>query len=233
MNDAGETVVDRIYEAALTPEGWPGVLDALGTMSGSAGGAMFVVSGRHPPKWVASEPVAAALNAFTESGAWRRNRRRERWAESSGGFLRDVDIFTPDELSRPDFQTHGLGFQLGTVIPMPTGEQIIVSFERCGSDGPHPFDANVAVDRVRPHLARAGLLTARLGLERARTAVATLAAIGLPATVLAASGRALVVNDLMERSSPDLLKPTAHGSMAVAPLNSGKWSQLSMKPLYM
>lgn len=71
-----------------------------------------------------------------------------------------------------------------------------------------------AVDPLRPHFARAGLLAARLGLKRARNAVATLEAPELPAAVTTASGRALVPNSLLE--TLEVVQPAAHGMVSLS-----------------
>ena len=81
---------------------------------------------------------------------------------------------------------------------MSSGDTVIFTFDRRFDDGPHDVAMRDAANSMRPHLARAGLLAARLGLERAQTMVATLAAIGLPAAVLTASGRVLAANQLMQ-----------------------------------
>ena len=39
-----ETLVDRIFEAALTPEAWPDVLDELAKIADARGGHVIVVS---------------------------------------------------------------------------------------------------------------------------------------------------------------------------------------------
>jgi len=114
----------------------------------------------------------------------------------------------------PELVTHGLGWQLGTVIPMTSGEVVVFSMERRYSDGPHDLSMRDAVDPLRPHFARAGLLAARLGLERARNAVATLEALGLPAAVTSWSGRVLVSNNLFGQFKTAL--PAAHGAIALA-----------------
>lgn len=98
---------------------------------------------------------------------------------------------------------------------MPSGEVFCITVERWLGDGRDEPAAVAALDGLRPHLARAGLLSARLGLERARTMVATLEAIGLPAAVLTASGRALAVNGLVDALSNFLL-PAAHGRLSLA-----------------
>jgi DNA-binding CsgD family transcriptional regulator len=98
---------------------------------------------------------------------------------------------------------------------MPTGEMVSFSFERWLASG-RPSAANIAIlDGLRPHLARAGLIAARLRLERARSAVAALDAIGLAAAVLNSSGRILVANMLFEERRTTFID-RAHGRMAVA-----------------
>lgn len=214
-----EDIIDQIYEAALIPDLWPTVLDTVSGMSGSVGGALLATGGLHPPRWAASATVATALNAFATGNAWKNNKRPERWlAGKHPGFTRCVDLFTPEELANdpmlPELVTHGLGWQLGTVIPMTSGEVVVFSLERRYSDGPHDLSMRDAVDPLRPHFARAGLLAARLGLERARNAVATLEALGLPASVTSWSGRVLVSNSLFGQFKTVL--PAAHGAIALA-----------------
>jgi DNA-binding CsgD family transcriptional regulator len=214
-----DDLVDQIYEAALVPEKWPGVLDRLSELTGSVGGAVLATGDRHPPRWAASDIVAPSLKAFATSDAWKSNKRPQRWLSASDrGFVRDVDIFTDRELlGEPgfgDLQSKGLGWQLGVVIPMMTGEIVVYSLERRFDDGAHHASASDVANRFRPHLARAGLLAARLGFEQARTAVATLEAIGLAAAVATPSGRIVVTNGLFD--SLPLFLPTAHGGVALA-----------------
>lgn len=54
------------------------------------------------------------------------------------------------------------------------------------------------LDQLRPHLARAALLSARLGLDRAKTNLATLEMIGLSAGTSTNTGRA---NDALKFES--------------------------------
>ena len=218
-SEASASVVDDIYEAAFVPEKWPALLDQVSGMTGSIGGALLATGGRHPPRWAASEVIAPALRAYTSSEAWKENKRPQQVLSiRSGGFSRDIDLWTPEELERyrisDERSQHGLGWQLGSVIPMSSGETVIFTFDRRFDDGPHDVSMRNAADSLRPHLARAGLLAARLGLERARTMVATLAAIGLPAAVLARSGRVVAANELLQRMT-SLFFEAAHGALAV------------------
>src|ERR1700709_1628728 len=129
-SDASADIVDRIYEAAFVPEKWPDVLDRASDMTGSVGGALLATGDRHPPRWAASEVIAPALRAYTASDAWKQNKRPQQILSSRGsGFSRDIDLWTPDELERyriSDQRTpHGLGWQLGAIIPMSSGETVI------------------------------------------------------------------------------------------------------------
>lgn len=213
-------VVDEIYEAALVPEKWVAVLDRISSEVGSVGGALLATGDRYPPRWAASECIAPALRAYTAGDAWKSNSRPQQVLSSnSGGFSRDVDLWSAEELDRyrvsDERSQHGLGWQLGSIIPMTSGETVIFTFDRRFEDGPHDLAMRDVADLIRPHLARAGLLAARLGLERARTMVATLAAIELPAAVLTASGRVLAANELLQ-DLDSVFVETAQGGLAIA-----------------
>jgi hypothetical protein len=95
----------------------------------------------------------------------------------------------------------GLGWCAATVIRLPTGDELFVSVERERSRGPVEAKAVEQLDELRPHLARTALMSARLQLERARIASATLASIGLPALVFDIRGRVLIANELVERQN--------------------------------
>ena len=104
---------------------------------------------------------------------------------------------------------------------MPSGELVAFVFHKWARDGNFGTDDIRKLDLLYPHLARAGLVAVRLGLERAQATVSALQAIGLPAAVLTASGRVLAANTLLE-GMPSLFLPVAHGGMAIgdAPANA-------------
>ncbi|WP_204269541.1 hypothetical protein, partial [Citrobacter freundii] len=70
----------------------------------------------------------------------------------------------------------------------PTDTHITVSVHRPYVMGPVERDRIDRLTQLRPHIARAAFLAARLRLEQARAAVQALAAIGLPAAALSAEG---------------------------------------------
>lgn len=47
--------VDSLYEAAIVPERWPAVLEALSSVSHSASGSLLVFDGVAAPRWRTTE----------------------------------------------------------------------------------------------------------------------------------------------------------------------------------
>lgn len=89
---------------------------------------------------------------------------------------------------------------------MPTDDVLVFSVERLYENGPVPREAARTLDRLRPHLGRASLLTARLLQERARATVDTLAMLGLPAGILSFGGRLRSANGLLQEMIPRVLR---------------------------
>lgn len=196
-------LVDRIYEAAFVPELWPQALQAIASETGSASGEFQLLTDAVPPRWQATEVTRPLMDDFMTSGLWRQcTRPAALMALNHSGFLCDHDYMDIDQLAAdPAYEllrSIGLGWQLGTLIPMPTGEIVGLTFERWISSGRPEKQEVTRLDGLRPHLARAGLMAARLQLQRARDTVSTLEALGLPAAVITAGGRMRAANRLFE-----------------------------------
>ena len=204
-----ESLVDRIYEAALVPEQWPAVLGTLSALSGGAGGLLFT-SRLDRIRWTGSPDIYDLFNEFLREGWAAINPRMPRMAAlNHPGFIRDYDCFTPDELDRDPVYTgfyrkRGLGWVLGTMVSVPTGDSLIFSFERSFEKGPVPAEWIAFFDSLRPHLARAALMASRLGLERAQSMASALQMLGLPAGVLASNARITAANPLFETLMPEV-----------------------------
>ena len=214
-----EDLVERIYEAAIVPEFWPDRLEELAALSGSIGGSLFAARPSLPPRWTASAALKPVFDAYVEDPIALRNTRLARvLSRNHRGFLRDVDFTTQEEFAEEPEQLwlkeHGVGWQVGTTISMPSSDLVVMCLDRPFAEGPHGADVAERLDVLWPHLARATLIAARLGLERARGMVATLEALGLPAAVLSASGAALAVNGLLE-AAPHVIAG-AYGRLILA-----------------
>ena len=213
-------LVDEIYEAAFSPDLWPSVLESLNALSGSASGAFLVYAEREAPRWRGTDVTQEALHDFHGTGDWQRTEKPSRYfASRQTSFVCDVDLLTPEELRSDPINKRlsalGLGWQTAAMLPMPGDRVGFITFERRIADGRHRPAEIAALEQLRPHFAHAVHLSARLSLAPAETAVATLEAIGLPAVVLAGSGRVLAVNGLVPTLA-SILRPAAHGGIAIS-----------------
>jgi len=210
-----EDLIDDVYEAAAVPDLWEALLDNVAGRLGAAGGLVFVANVQHTG-WLGSGAVAPFFADFVADGD--PNPRAQRAvARNHAGFLRDQDLFTAEEMDRDPvyarLRRSGFGWCTGTVIQAPGGDSAIVTWERAFKDGPFAVKTVAALDPLRAHLARAVLISGRLGLERARAAADILGTIGLPAAVLSRSNRMLAANELLERLIPHVVhdRPSRFG----------------------
>lgn len=122
----------------------------------------------------------------------------------------------------------GLDSEVSAAIFMPTGEMVVYSFDKWGRDGAHESKDIEALNTFYPHLARAGLIAARLGLERANATTNTLQMLGLPAAVLTRSGGVLSTNTLFE-GMPSLFMPAAFGRLTIANAGANRLFQRAIE----
>lgn len=204
-----EQLFDEIYEAAVIPDRWVDVLDRLAGLADAEGTFLFVAAPGEP-RWLSSERIRSRIEAWVEGPFYRDNPRSERLALlREPRFLTDLDAFTMDELDREPLYTsflrpNGLGWCAGTAIHSVAGDTLVFSIEKAHAKGPVPREVAEKLDPLRPHLARAALLAARSGLERAHVTVEGLELIGLPAAILAHGGRVLAANRAILAYGPDI-----------------------------
>src|SRR5262249_31415896 len=171
-------LVDRIYECSLVPELWPGVLDELGRLVDGTGGTLWITKA-DIQFWAASPRNRERAERMANEGLWRGQLFARALAARHAGFLTELDLLTPDEWdrepsSRELWRPQGIGWLVGTVLPMPTGENVNLVLPRRTERGPVERTFVQKLDELRPHLARSAFLSARLQLERARIASETL-----------------------------------------------------------
>ncbi|KRE18337.1 LuxR family transcriptional regulator [Bosea sp. Root483D1] len=203
-----ERFLDSLYEAAVVPELWPQVLRRFQEIARAAGAVLVAVT-PSSSRWISSSSefdqiVSAHFNRFPGNERTRRLLERRH-----AGFLRDIDILSDAEMaSEPVYRDfllpQGLGIGVATSIVSPTGEAFILHAERERGEGDVENGLIARFDRMRPHLARAMLLSARLEFERAQGATRALEAIGLPAAILDREGRALALNPRFEAMIPSV-----------------------------
>lgn len=202
----GEDLIDQIYEAAFVPELWPTLLERIGALVDCPCGALLTL-GPGQPSFVTTPPYADVYRRYIASPKARNNIRPLRARERQHhGFLSDLDLCTREELEVDGIYQEflipaGLSWTVGTLIPVPGGDHVI--FDLVCKAGRPPFEREdiARLDALRPHLARAGMVAARLGLEHARAMANALASAGFPAAVLTGSHRVIAANGLMEALS--------------------------------
>lgn len=225
-------IIDDIYEAAFLPELWPTVLLHIGKLSSSAAGAMFIFDEDRPIRFRATGLVQPEMESFADR-TWRENERlRVFRTKPFTGFVVAHDYFTPEFLVNDNayLGRAALGFdsQIGTIIPMPTGEIIAFAFDRWRSAGLHSKVDIDVMNRLHPHMARSGMISARLGLQRAAATTDTLQAISLPAAVLSSSARVLATNVLFDGLT-HLVMPVAFGRIAINEIAANRLFQRALE----
>jgi len=198
-------LVDRIYESAFVPDLWPGILAELVELGGALSGWLWISNG-DVVRWTASSREARAdLQPLMDSGQFSRLERLKRLLRAKQpGFVPDHTLYSSleemgnDPAYRDMLYPRGMGWASGLAIVLPTGDDMAIALERGYDQGPATPTVIESLNTVYAHLARASFVAARLQLERARAATQALALLGIPALVLADSGRALAANELIE-----------------------------------
>ena len=219
-----ERLVDEIYEAAVVPELWPTVLQRVAAASGSHAGGLIAIDGQQRMQALSTETYRPTYESFArgESLRYENLRAQRAAARRYQGFLRDVDLCTlqeleADRLYRDFLHPYGLGWTSGSLVNLPTADLVIFDFARRSDDGPHDLDHIAILDGYRPHLARASFLSARLGLERARSMTQAMSALGLPAAALGPYGNTVASNPAFDRLRPRV-EPVLLGRRTADPL---------------
>lgn len=218
MTEVNDTL-DRVYEAAVLPEFWSGALASVHQIAGLDAGALFVSAG-DATRWIATPPFSETVAAFIDGGLFPGNVRNARaLALKHAGFVTDQQILTAEELEREPMFTEflrprGWGWASGTVILMPTEEILTFHFENHYHRGPVGQQSVDMLDALRPHLARAALMSCRLQLEKLQASLAGIEAFGHPAAVVGHRGRILAANAGFDKLG-SVLVATAHGGVAL------------------
>jgi DNA-binding CsgD family transcriptional regulator len=225
-----ETFVDAIYEAAFVPDQWPHALQIVAVNSGCASGVIATWNQERVQQGYRATPL---VQPTVE-----RHARGPHGGESSrftalhnaldSGFTSIETLLTREEFDSDPIQIGlrgvGLESQAASAIPMPSGELVCISFERYAKDGPFDAQSIAALNDARPHLARAGMIAARLGLERAQSTVSALHKLGLPAAVMTFSGRVLTTNTHFDEM-PATFLPSSHGGLAINDVEANRLFQ--------
>jgi DNA-binding CsgD family transcriptional regulator len=195
-------LIGRIYEAAVLPEGWRAVIGDLSDHLGGKGGLLFT-SSLDDFRWIGVGETEENMKDFVDQGWHLRNDRVPRLvAMRYPGFITDTDLMSEVEIATHPMYTEFLsprGYSVcaGTAIQGAAGDLLIFSIEGL-SDYAWAKKIIPQLDTLRPHLARAAMLTSQIRLERAKAATVALEMIGAAAAFVSGSGRLRSANRLFQ-----------------------------------
>jgi DNA-binding CsgD family transcriptional regulator len=222
-------LIERIYEAAFVPERWNAVLQEASDLSASASAQIFFFSENGPPRGTTLENLRPLFDEFIKGDTWKFcDSAQKMCAMQPASFVRVDDFMTAEEIARDPARIRlrelGIGTNLCTAIALPTGELATYVFQKWMKDGEYAQAEIDRLDALRPHFARASLVAARLGVERAQATASALDIMGLPAAVLSSSGRVMAANTRLQRMDAAFL-PVAHGGLAIADAEANRLFQ--------
>jgi DNA-binding CsgD family transcriptional regulator len=193
-----EQLIDMIYEAAVLPDRWADVLNHLSDRFGAKGGVLFT-SSLDDVRWLGAGESEQTFADWVAQGWAAKNDRVPRLLKMNyPGFITDWDLYSAEEIAASPMYSEFLvprGYiaAAGTAIQGATGDTLIFSVE--GFPAEHQArQAFPFMDSIRPHLARAAMLSSQLHLERARAAVTALELVGAPAAFVGDQGTLLAAN---------------------------------------
>jgi DNA-binding CsgD family transcriptional regulator len=204
---SSEQVIKDIYDAAGDPQRWDRVLQFIGDSVGAS--ASLLLTARHD-NWVGwrhSIQTPATVSAYLRSEASPRSQATPRLlAMNHPGFVAEHDAFSEMEFLRDPLMTEwgtpeNLHHAAATAIHMPTGDMVVFHLQRRRGLPIFSKSDISALDTLRPHLARAGLLAVRWRLERLKAATEALELVGLPALVLDYRGQVIAANALISETN--------------------------------
>lgn len=197
---------DLAYEAAVVPERWQHFLDRASEVAGGYGGTLFEVEGMSKHS-ILSERLHGAWHAIVNEGWAAKNPLPGRaLLAREPGFVHDLEVLPTAE--RGEFEWFefaakwDLGPSMGTILQVPNGNRLIMTFERSRSAPVYERADAERFNALRPSIARAVSLSAQLAFQHFQSTVSILNAVGLPGAVVNAQGRLLACNPIFESLIP-------------------------------
>lgn len=213
-------LIDAIYEAAVLPERWGGVLDRL-SREFQANGGMLIRATPTSQRSICSPAIEATVRLFEQTDLVGQNVRVERLVAHPPhpGFLTDLDLVTLEEIETLPIYTdwltpHDCTIGAATLIHDSPSNALLLSLEGL-PDHDHARRSIPALDALRPHIARSAMLAARFHFERMRSAVEALGAVGIAGAVVDDMGRIQAANAGFEQDMAGLIG--ARGLMQLPP----------------
>ncbi len=199
--DAVSGLIDRFYEAALHPELWRETLEACARVFGAEGALML--PGPDAPLELACSPFLDAAIADGLGRGWLAHNPRVLRGipamRDPARVLTEQHIFSPRELDHLPFNAeyvnaHGLRHFAGCYLVPAGGRSLMLSLERAPRSGAFTPAEVEAMERVVPHLQRAGRLALRIAEARAGSTLEAFDLLRCAGLLLDGAGAVLRMN---------------------------------------
>ena len=202
-----DDLVGVIYEAGALPELWGTMLDHIASRVGARGGNL-IVSAAQGTVITPSPSTAEVTREFDAQGWNAHNTRVSRLLQRADhpGFLTDADLHSPEELRSLPIYTEFLTPRradagAATVIMGAHHDGIVLTMEAFG-DHDEAHKAVPLLNRLRPHFARAAVISSRIQSAQASTLAETFDALSVPVALLDPKGKVMAATqrfaDLMD-----------------------------------
>lgn len=202
MSKDHEELISIIYSAPINPENWSYVLDGISALTNSRGSALMVERKDGWVGWRASVSLQPQINFYLEKYNNTKfgliNNRIK--AKNSPEFFANHQLFDEAEWQNTIFmknygEPNGLGHLVTTYIELPHGDKIAIASARDASKEKYEDHTIEKLNAIRPHLARAAMLTTNLGMKRLTSAVETVGNLSLPVMLIDTTGKIYLSND--------------------------------------
>ncbi len=161
-------LIDRLYAAALEPDGWPAALEALAQAVGGVGAVIVPITS--PTKLATiTSPSLAEPNVAYEAYWWQHDTRVAHFRSQRAipSIVTDAQAVTEDQVRRDPFyqeflRPNGFGACMAQIVNPSPNYVMAVSIQRDGRLGGFEADEMQRFTLVGKHAARALTTTARL-----------------------------------------------------------------------
>ncbi len=197
-----EELLAKIYAAPLYPNSWADVLDDLASITGSRGAVLGVERHDGWSGWRASNSLEPHIsrqimdNRDTSKSIITPRLK----ALNLDEFVAEHTIFTDaDWLSTPFMRDYGIPNGLkhtaGTFIKLPTGDEILIFCIKDSNKPPFSKSEISRLNELRPHLARATVLTTAIGMSKLDALIFAPDKLSFPVFALDSECRVIKTND--------------------------------------
>ncbi|MGE5566082.1 MAG: helix-turn-helix transcriptional regulator [Parcubacteria group bacterium] len=195
-----DDIIGHIYEASAFPEKWPHTLHAISTALGAMGGNL-IRSTANQLTLQSSRDIAEITLEFDRAGWNEGDTRVSRLLARANhaGFLTDSDLHTESELANLPMYAEflnprGCAAGAATLIRGGRDDAMVVAIEGFRSHQ-HSRDSTRFLNRLRPHLCRAAVLSSEVEFARQSNLVDAFNAVGSAIGLLDRKGRLLGASD--------------------------------------